>query len=1080
MVACSTTDWIPSADASHHVFSLPLEKPATDEREYRLLRLANQLEVLLISDPDTDRASAALDVHVGNLSDPDQLQGLAHFCEHLLFMGTKKYPKENDYYSYLSEHSGYANASTGTENTNYYFEVGHQWLEGALDRFAHFFIDPLFSDSCTERELRAVDSEHKKNLQSDCWRIAQVEKTLSNPNHPWRHFETGNLETLMENPKRLGVDIREELLKFHETYYSANIMKLCVLGQESLDQLTTWVVDKFSAVKNMNIPIPRFDGHPLTEKEVMSQIFVKSVKHNRTLDITFPFPDQSSYYESQPAHYISHLIGHEGPGSILSFLKKKGWATFLCSGTCWGAVGFDFFHVSADLTEDGLEHYEDVVVAIFQYIEMLKKCGVQKWIFDEVQSLAAIEFKFSEKYPPSQYTSMLTNQMQEGLPPQWTLSSPGLLRKYDPQLIHDHIALLRPDNFRLTLASQEFPNGIKCTQVERWYGTEYEVLPVSAHLKEVLGNLSANDAFKLPLTNEFIPTQLEVPRLSIQEKQRKPNLIQETPTLRLWHKQDDTFWMPKTNVWILFRNSLAYATPRNAVITTMFVNLLADSLTEYSYNAEVAGLSYYLCQDTNGVLLTIGGYSDKLAVLLEKVVQRMKELSIEPDRFDVVKDQTKRNYQNFFLEPPFQHVAYYLSYTIKEKMWKYDDLAAELEEITPNDVMTFASDILSHLHIEGLVHGTLTEEEATSMFRMVETILSPRPLMPSQFISHRSLVLPEGSSFVYQLAVQDPDDVNSAIEYYCQICDVTDIARRACLSLVAQIAQEPCFNQLRTREQLGYIVFSGIRRHTGTMGLRFIIQSEKDTVYLENRVEEFLDTLRDTIAKMSETDYKSQVNSLIDDKKEKFKNMGQEGAKYWSDIESGYYEFDDVEKDVAELTYIDKELLLAFYDDYIHPSSPKFRKLSIHMQSQKLPPATKPKFNVESLHTCMTSQGIHSKLSLEELKKAVDKDLYAGLPNDVILQKLLTDELKANEDDIEAVMKRMAVDAGLEKDKETELIQDAVSVKNGQADTEDAVVSTRDHSQLPSGNVIITDLIKFKHQMPLSAAAVSFFLFSRI
>lgn len=104
-------------------------------------------------------------------------------------------------------------------------------MEGALDRFSHFFIDPLFSESCTERELRAVDSEHKKNLQSDCWRIAQVEKCLSNPNHPWHLFETGNLETLMDNPKKLGLDIRQELLKFHETYYSANIMKLTVTGK---------------------------------------------------------------------------------------------------------------------------------------------------------------------------------------------------------------------------------------------------------------------------------------------------------------------------------------------------------------------------------------------------------------------------------------------------------------------------------------------------------------------------------------------------------------------------------------------------------------------------------------------------------------------------------------------------------------------------------------------------------------------------------------------------------------------------------------------------------------------------------
>ncbi|KAI7847937.1 Metalloenzyme, LuxS/M16 peptidase-like protein [Circinella umbellata] len=1093
MVARSLlTDWNASNDGSHYVYAHPLERPDSDDREYRLVRLANQLEVLLISDPETDRASAALDVHVGNLSDPDQLEGLAHFCEHLLFMGTEKYPKENDYYSYLSEHSGYANAFTGTENTNYYFEVGHLWLEGALDRFSRFFIDPLFSESCTERELRAVDSEHKKNLQSDCWRIAQVEKTLSNPKHPWRHFETGNLETLMEAPKRRGADVRQELLKFHETFYSANIMKLCVLGKESLDQLTEWVTSKFSHVRNKSIPIPEFEGHPLTENEVKKQIFVKSVKHNRTLDVTFPFPDQNPYFESQPANYISHLIGHEGPGSILSFLKKKGWATYLSSGTCYGGRGFGFFHVGIDVTDDGLHHYEDIVAVIFQYIEMLKKEGVKKWIFDEVQSLAAIEFKFTEKYPPSQYTSWLTQQMQEGYPPQWTISGTSLLRAYNPQLIEEHLALLRPDNFRLTLASQEFPDGIQCDKVEQWYSTEYTVMSLTERLQKMLNELPRNDAFFLPTPNEFIPTDLDVNKRVVKDKQTKPDLIQETNMLRLWYKQDDTFWIPKTNVWILFRNPLTYATPRNAVISTLYISLLEDSLTEYSYNAEVAGLSYHLSTDPNGIALNVGGYSDKLPLLLEKVIKRMKTINIAADRFKVIKDQVHRMYKNFFLEPPFQHASYYLTYAIREKMWKCDDLANELADIQLQDVQSFYPSILSNVHIESLVHGNLDKDSAITMLRNIQDVLQARPLMPGQFISSRSLNLPLGESFVYQLPVRDPDNVNSAIEYYYQICDVIDIPLRARLSLVAQMAQEPCFNQLRTREQLGYLVFSGIRRHIGIMGLRIIIQSERDTVYLENRVEVFLDALREIIVKMTDKEYQAQVNSLIADKQEKFKNMGQEGAKYWGDIDCGYYEFDDVEKDVAELRTVEKNSLIEFFDAYINPASPKFRKLSVHLQSQKAipsppPPSNKKIIDVESLHSCLeAAKGPNvEKLSLEELNKAISKEGIAGLPAEKLLQKLLVDELKANEDDIERVMAKYAeTSAGYVDDQATTATNGASNGHNNDSCDSDKEIEEslrkRDHSKLVDSNNTITDLINFKNQMPLSPAAVPFFLFSRI
>ena len=102
-------------------------------------------------------------------------------------MGTEKYPRENDYSDYLSSNAGSSNAFTATDQTTYYFDVHPSALDGALDRFAQFFIAPLFDPSCTEREIRAVDSENKyvaqriacpdsarKNLQSDMWRRYQV------------------------------------------------------------------------------------------------------------------------------------------------------------------------------------------------------------------------------------------------------------------------------------------------------------------------------------------------------------------------------------------------------------------------------------------------------------------------------------------------------------------------------------------------------------------------------------------------------------------------------------------------------------------------------------------------------------------------------------------------------------------------------------------------------------------------------------------------------------------------------------------------------------------------------------------
>ncbi|KAK6061152.1 peptidase, M16 family [Cooperia oncophora] len=128
-------------------------KSPTDQREYRGLELTNGLRVLLVSDPTTDNSAAAMDVNVGNLMDPWDLQGLAHFCEHMLFLGTEKYPKENEFLSFITENGGKRNASTDTDHTNYYFYIKPDKLKEALDRLVQFFLSPTFTESATEREV---------------------------------------------------------------------------------------------------------------------------------------------------------------------------------------------------------------------------------------------------------------------------------------------------------------------------------------------------------------------------------------------------------------------------------------------------------------------------------------------------------------------------------------------------------------------------------------------------------------------------------------------------------------------------------------------------------------------------------------------------------------------------------------------------------------------------------------------------------------------------------------------------------------------------------------------------------------
>ena len=153
IASCSVFE---NSKSSGSQISANLVKSENDQRSYRRLTLANDLDVLLISDPDTDKAAVALDLYMGSYQNPDGTEGLAHFLEHMLFLGTQRYPSAGEYQTFISEHGGSSNASTSLEHTNYFFNVDAAYLEDALDRFAPFFFEPTFDAKYVDRERNAV------------------------------------------------------------------------------------------------------------------------------------------------------------------------------------------------------------------------------------------------------------------------------------------------------------------------------------------------------------------------------------------------------------------------------------------------------------------------------------------------------------------------------------------------------------------------------------------------------------------------------------------------------------------------------------------------------------------------------------------------------------------------------------------------------------------------------------------------------------------------------------------------------------------------------------------------------------
>lgn len=893
-------------------------------------------------------------------------------------------------------------------------------LYGALDRFAQFFISPLFDPSTLDRELRAVDSENKKNLQSDTWRLIQLNKSLSNPKHPFHHFSTGNLQTLRDDPQQRGIDVRNEFMKFHEKHYSANRMKLVVLGRETLDELEQWVGELFADVKNKDLPPNRWDdAQPYTAEDMSTQVFAKPVMDVRSLDIYFTYRDEMEMYDTQPSRYLSHLIGHEGPGSILSYIKAKGWANGLSAGALPICPGSAFFTISIRLTEDGLKEYHQVVKVIFEYISLIKEQPPQQWIFDEMKNLAEVDFKYKQKSPASRFTSRLSSVMQKPFPREWLLSGSALIRKFDPDAIKEALSYLRADNFRIMIVSQHHPGD--WDSKEKWYGTDYKVEKIpedfSLGIRQALETTSANRLpdIHLPHRNEFVPTRLSVEKKEVAEPLKAPALIRHDDNVRIWFKKDDRFWVPKGSVNVTLRNPLVYATPANHVKSKLYCELVRDALMEYSYDAELAGLDYSLYSNSYGIDIELAGYNDKMSVLLEKVLVSMRDLEVKPDRFNIIKERLTRTYRNAEYQQPFYQVGEFTRYLTSERTWINEQYSAELEHIEAQDVASFFPHIIGQAHVEVLAHGNLYKEDALMMTNLVESTLKCRPLPQSQWVVRRDMILPPGSNFVYERPLKDHANVNHCIEYYLYVGPMIDATLRSKLLLFSQMTDEPAFDQLRSQEQLGYVVWSGSRASSISMGYRVIIQSERTAKYLESRIDAFLTRFADTLENMTEEEFEGHKRSLINKRLEKLKNLGSESNRFWFHIGTEVFNFTKNDEDAEYIRTLTKPDVIEFFKQYIDPRSPSRAKLSIHMKSHSsnastddgmTPEEQKTKLT-EALAAYLSSAGV--PVETEKFQTAFDNVDVASGDKEAILSTVsdfLVSEMKLPEDKVQQTIEQ--------------------------------------------------------------------------
>ncbi|SFC82989.1 insulinase family protein [Pseudoalteromonas denitrificans] len=907
LTGCSMTSNSISKSQQGAMQNSNIIKSDNDERDYRYIELDNGLKVALVSDITADKAAASLDVHIGHMSDPKGREGLSHFLEHMLFLGTEKYPKVGGYDEYLKENGGWSNAGTGQEHTNYFFEVNQGAFNEALDRFAQFFIAPTLDPEYVDREKNAVHSEFQMKIKDDARRIREVRKETSNSKHPASQFSVGNLDTLADTKDSKLID---DLKAQYKKYYSASRMALSIVGKEDLDTLEKWAREKFSAVPtNGSISSP-VTIDPFLDEQLAVRIDIEPMKDVRTLTLNFPVPNSLPHFKEKPLTFISHLLGNEGEGSLFSYLKQQGLIESL-GAYHYGPDDFELFTVSMSLTKKGLADYQKITQAVFAYLKLIANEGLKPSYFDELKAVAKTSFQFQEKHSAANTVQNLSGQLQYFMPEN-LLNSGYIYQDFSADIVKQYLDLLVPQNMRQIRVAK----GLKTDKVQAEYNTPYLMTKLKSEELAQYQTPKEIESLKLPKKNPFIANNLKLKVIS--SDVINPEVVFEKPGFKLWHKQDSEFRIPKASVNIQIYSNEAGKDAVSRAKNTLYNALLKDSLNEFGYPAKQAGLNYNLWSTNRGMGFGVNGYDEKQVELLVTINKRIRNLTIDSAAFKLHKARLIRSWNNAQFDRPYSQSLAALSQVQRTQVYAPAVLAQALESVTIKELTSYIDSFHREIEIEALVHGNMTKEESILLGKNLHAL----NLTGSKAKSRAEKVVKlntSGATLVRELDI-DHDDSSLIVSY---VNEDASIESRAQFALVGRIINAPFYKSIRTEQQLGYIVAGRSRMLEDLPGLFFLVQSPKaGPIELERRISLFLSDFKSQLQGMTLDKFDDYKAGLIKDLKAKDKNLNERTSRYWADINAKEFNFDSEQKLIVAIEKLSQSDMSNFYDNAMNKMKP--------------------------------------------------------------------------------------------------------------------------------------------------------------
>jgi len=652
-----------------------------------------------------------------------------------------------------------------------------------------------------------------------------------------------------------------------------------------------------------------------------------------------PVADFDTWLACKPQVALSQLLTARADGSLLSLLKREGLGTAIEVGVEEQTRSFAVVTASLALTEAGLAAWPTAMGHLFSYLRLCREKGVPSHVFDDAKALAQLGFRYAEPSQPQAFVTATAASMPLYRPAAW-LSGPSLLEGAGgPPTLRQLLGGMTPRAAMVEVCAKEVAP--KAPLSEQIYGTRYGRQPIE-------GEVAAWEAapllpeLSLPRPNPFIPKRLAIK--APQTLPRKEGVPSPTPSLlpaadgaRVHFLADRTFGRPRAFAYFLWRSPEFYTSARTAVTAELFAGMLAEVLQEATYEAAQAGLVAASGVSSDAFTVQLGGYDERLPALATLVASTVRSFEPTQAAFERKVDILRRQLRDAERRQPISLAGYRRGLALQPARFSNEQLAAAAGEVSLSDVAAMQEGVLREAQLEAFVAGNLRENEAAEMVRGVRAALPAAPLAAERLPIRRLRRLPPGGA-TRQFLAGNPEEPNGALEMYLQVGpDEGDDWLH--LLLLSQMIDKAVYAELRTKQQLGYIVQCGSTEADGVRGLVFIVQSSvQPPPELEARLEAFLRLFRGTLLLTSDEELDTYRESLAAQMQDVDQRADGQASRLWAEVATRRYDFGRPWRSSKRMRRVTRDGLIGFYDKYIAAGGAGRCRLSTHVFSQRSPP----------------------------------------------------------------------------------------------------------------------------------------------